>query len=194
MSGDWEPEQYQDEFRERLHKVIKERMKAHGVVKREEDEPEIAEHAATNVVDFMSLLQQSIDRKKRTPAKKASRAAPAKAAKAPAKKAARKPREEGRHQDHAAQVGLTGGRGHEPARIRPQASRWRDAGTVLRSASRQARQASDLRGAAAPRACAPLRFPAGDGWHAEKLGGAERTLVASSEKRLAVEVEDHPLS
>jgi DNA end-binding protein Ku len=61
------------------------------VVKREEDEPEIAEHAATNVVDFMSLLQQSIDRKKRTPAKKAPRPPPAKAAKAPAKKAVRKP-------------------------------------------------------------------------------------------------------
>ena len=92
MSGDWDPGQYQDEFRQRLHKVIKERMKAHGVVKREEDEPEIAEHAATNVVDFMSLLQQSIDRKKRTPAKKASQpAGAAKAAKRPAKKATRKP-------------------------------------------------------------------------------------------------------
>jgi DNA end-binding protein Ku len=90
MSGDWDPAQYQDEFRERLHKVIKDRMKAHGVVKREEDEPEIAEHAATNVVDFMSLLQQSIDRKKRTPAKKASPPATAKAAKTPAKKAPRK--------------------------------------------------------------------------------------------------------
>jgi DNA end-binding protein Ku len=90
MSGEWDPEQYQDEFRERLHKVIKDRMKAHGVVKREEDEPEIAEHAATNVVDFMSLLQQSIDRKKRTPAKKASPPAAAKAAKTPAKKAPRK--------------------------------------------------------------------------------------------------------
>jgi len=97
MSDEWKPEQYQDEFRERLHKVIQQRMKAHGVVKREEDEPEIAEHAATNVVDFMSLLQQSIDRNKRTPAKKAAtgksapaKKAPAKAAKKAAKKAARK--------------------------------------------------------------------------------------------------------
>ena len=70
MSTHWKPDEYQDEFRERLHKVIKERMKAHGVVKREEEEPEVAEGAATNVVDFMSLLQQSIDRNKRTPAKK----------------------------------------------------------------------------------------------------------------------------
>ena len=94
MSADWEPEHYQDEFRERLHKVIKDRMKAHGVVKHDEDQAEAHESATTNVVDFMSLLQQSIDRKKRTPAKKSSPAAPAKAAKAvkktPAKKAARK--------------------------------------------------------------------------------------------------------
>src|SRR5207342_1693863 len=95
ISTEWKPDDYQDEFRERLQKVIKERMKAHGVVKREEHEP--AEGAATNVVDFMSLLQQSIDRNKRTPARKTSEAStkttkkPArKTAKAPAKKAAAK--------------------------------------------------------------------------------------------------------
>jgi DNA end-binding protein Ku len=95
MSGDWQPGEYQDEFRERLHKVINARMKANGVVKRTpESEPSVEEGAATNVVDFMSLLQRSIDRNKRTPAKKA---APAKKAtkkpaakKAPPKKAAKK--------------------------------------------------------------------------------------------------------
>jgi DNA end-binding protein Ku len=93
MSADWEPGQYQDEFRERLHKVIRQRMKAHGVVKREEEEPETGEGAATNVVDFMSLLQQSIDRNKRTPAKKAAvKAATAKATAkaAPARKTTKK--------------------------------------------------------------------------------------------------------
>lgn len=84
MSSDWEPGNYKDEFRARLQKVIKERMKAHGVVRHAEEEHEPAEGTATNVVDFMSLLQQSIDRNKRTPAKKAAEA------KAPAKKAARK--------------------------------------------------------------------------------------------------------
>ncbi|MCJ0824608.1 Ku protein [Luteimonas sp. 50] len=92
MSTKWEPDQYRDEFRERLHKVIQQRMKADGVVKREEEEPEVGEGATTNVVDFMALLQQSIDRNKRTPARKAaSKTAPAK--KAPrktAKKAAKK--------------------------------------------------------------------------------------------------------
>jgi DNA end-binding protein Ku len=80
MSSDWDPDAYHDEFRERLQKVIQDRMKADGVVKRAAEEPQVEEGAATNVVDFMSLLQQSIDRNKRTPAKK----------KAPAKKAAKK--------------------------------------------------------------------------------------------------------
>ena len=102
MSGEWTPDEYRDEFRERLHKVINERMKADGVVKRApEAEAEVGEGAATNVVDFMSLLQQSIDRNKRTPAKKAApdkkaakkaarKTAPKKAAKATKKAAARK--------------------------------------------------------------------------------------------------------
>ena len=70
MTSEWEPEQYRDEFRERLQDVIQKRMKAKGVVEREDDEPEVAEDATTNVVDFMALLQQSIDRNTRTPAKK----------------------------------------------------------------------------------------------------------------------------
>ncbi|MEO6138394.1 MAG: Ku protein [Luteimonas sp.] len=103
MSTQWKPGDYQDEFRERLHTVIKERMQSHGVVKHTEDEHEAGEGAATNVVDFMSLLQQSIDHNKRTPARKkvnadakpASRKHVAKkpvktAKKAPAKKSGRK--------------------------------------------------------------------------------------------------------
>ena len=75
MSGDWEPEQYRDEFRERLHEVIEKRMKAKGVVEREHEDADLHEDAATNVVDFMSLLQQSIEKKQRTPAKKTGKAA-----------------------------------------------------------------------------------------------------------------------
>lgn len=90
MSGEWSPTQYKDEFRTRLHAVIKKRMKSKGVVaKREEDDQDVAEDAATNVVDFMSLLQQSIDRNKRTPAKKKA-ATTKKTARKPAKKPAAK--------------------------------------------------------------------------------------------------------
>lgn len=93
MSGDWEPEQYRDEFRERLHEVIEKRMKAKGVVEREHEDADLHEDAATNVVDFMSLLQKSIEKKQRTPAKKAGKTGGDEEdgkAKKPAKKAARK--------------------------------------------------------------------------------------------------------
>ncbi len=107
MSGEWDPSQYRDEFRGRLEKVIRERMKSEGVVSRPDDEErEVPEDATTNVVDFMALLQKSIGANRRTPAKKrgarASAAdgdvpaskpvkkAAAKAAKKPGKKATKK--------------------------------------------------------------------------------------------------------
>ncbi len=72
MSGVWKPGDFRDEFRERLTKVIEDRMKSEGVVKRVDNaEDNTPEGAATNVVDFMSLLEQSLSTKKRTPAKKA---------------------------------------------------------------------------------------------------------------------------
>jgi DNA end-binding protein Ku len=92
MESDWKPAGYKDEFRERLHKVIEKRVKAKGgKVRKPEEEPQLHADAATNVVDFMSLLQKSIDAKARTPARKAAKKGPArkaaKAAKKPAKRA-----------------------------------------------------------------------------------------------------------
>lgn len=90
MAGDWLPEAFHDEFRERLTAVIEDRLKSKGLVsnvERKEQGPE--ETAATNVVDFMALLQKSLASNKRTPAetsgKPASRKPPA------SKKTARKP-------------------------------------------------------------------------------------------------------
>jgi len=85
MSARWNPDDYQDEFRKRLEAIIKKRVKAKGATTRiASEEPPEHEDAATNVVDFMALLQKSLDSKKRTPAKKSA------TRKAPAKKAARK--------------------------------------------------------------------------------------------------------
>lgn len=86
MSGKWTPEDYKDEFRERLEAVIRRKMKSKGALA-EADEPgyEAPAETTTNVVDFMSLLQQSIASHKRTPAAKKP-----KARKTPAKKAAKK--------------------------------------------------------------------------------------------------------
>jgi len=70
MSAEWTPGSYKDEFRERLQQVIRDRMKSQGVVARDDAEHEVGEDASTNVVDFMTLLQQSIAKNTRTPAKK----------------------------------------------------------------------------------------------------------------------------
>ena len=100
MAGKWDPAEHKDEFRERLKKVIDQRLKEKGATTRidDDDGDEPAEDAATNVVDFMSLLQQSLASGKRTgaatkaPARKAAPAKKAPAKKAPAKKApAKKP-------------------------------------------------------------------------------------------------------
>ena len=90
MSGEWEPESYQDEFRQRLQDVITKRMKDNGVVRHGDEEPHIEEHATTNVVDFMELLQQSIAKKQRTPAKKSGSKDDDEPAEKPARKAAKK--------------------------------------------------------------------------------------------------------
>jgi len=92
MSGEWKPDEYHDEFRERLHTLLKKRIKAKGGTTKVEEEPVPREDDATNVVDFMSLLQKSLDAKKRTPAarKTAAKKATAKVAKPTAAKKASK--------------------------------------------------------------------------------------------------------
>ena len=89
MSGEWKPDDYKDEFRARLHKVIEKRLKQKGVVTPEEDDREDVEES-TNVVDFMSLLQKSLATNKRTPAKKSAARTTAAKKKPVAKKAAKK--------------------------------------------------------------------------------------------------------
>ena len=70
MSGEWTPGDYRDEFRERLTTVIQNKMKSKGLTPVVEDDgPAVAEDLTTNVVDFMALLQQSLAKNARTPAK-----------------------------------------------------------------------------------------------------------------------------
>jgi DNA end-binding protein Ku len=87
MSVPWNPDDYTDDYRERLRAVIDKRMKSQGVVAPEVDEEVEREGIATNVVDFESLLKKSISENRRTPARKAAPAKKAPARKAPAKKA-----------------------------------------------------------------------------------------------------------
>ncbi|NYZ61340.1 Ku protein [Luteimonas deserti] len=84
MSAEWAPDGYHDEFRERLAAIIQKRIKDKGATAKVTEDAPHREDAATNVVDFVSLLQQSLQTNKRTPAKSAP------AAKTPVKKAAAK--------------------------------------------------------------------------------------------------------
>ncbi|MCC5069579.1 Ku protein [Xanthomonas campestris] len=86
MSGKWQPEDYHDEFRGKLEQILRKRIQAKGGTTQVDDEPAPHEDATTNVVDFMSLLQKSLQANTRTPAKKAAAAADT----APAKKTASK--------------------------------------------------------------------------------------------------------
>ena len=94
MGADWKPQEYKDEFRQRLSDVIKKRMKANKVSHRPDDELDeaaVPENAATNVVDFMSLLKQSLASNKRTPPKAAPQSKSGNGSgDAPAKKASKK--------------------------------------------------------------------------------------------------------
>jgi DNA end-binding protein Ku len=93
MADEWKPEDYKDEFRERMAEVIRKRIKQKGATTTVEDEEEATPHdATTNVVDFMALLKQSLEKKgekpRKAPAKRASKTTAKKAAKTTRKKSA----------------------------------------------------------------------------------------------------------
>ncbi|MGF6711683.1 DNA end-binding protein Ku [Luteibacter sp. W1I16] len=90
MSGKWKPEDYRDEFREKLRSAIEKRLKSKGVTATVEEEDRTPENATTNVVDFMALLKKSIGAKTRTPAAKNAPERKPAAKKASAKKTASK--------------------------------------------------------------------------------------------------------
>lgn len=77
MSAEWKPDDYHDEFRERLSAIIKKRIKSKGATTKIEA-PVGHEAAASNVVDFMALLEKSLGKKPAT--KSATKKAPAKKA------------------------------------------------------------------------------------------------------------------
>lgn len=90
MSGEWTPDEYKDEFRERLQAVIKKRIAEKDGTTTIEEEPEEAVEPATNVVDFMALLQQSLKGKPGGGAAAPARTSSKSGARKGAKKTARK--------------------------------------------------------------------------------------------------------
>jgi DNA end-binding protein Ku len=76
MSEEWKPEDYVDEYREALEKVIEEKVEHGGTAAPKA----VRKPRATNVIDLVSVLQKSLDRggskkKKTTPAPKTRRKA-----------------------------------------------------------------------------------------------------------------------
>jgi DNA end-binding protein Ku len=90
MSGDWDPEDFKDEFRHQVMKLVDKKVKAgdtETVIQPEEEAPE-----AANVLDLTALLQRSLKGGRKPPAKAAAKKSPgrktAAAKSAPQKKAA----------------------------------------------------------------------------------------------------------
>lgn len=89
MTESWNVESYKDDYREQLTKIVEKRVASKKGLIEEADDEEAAPEAATNVVDFMALLKQSLDKKprkqstaavgdKKAPTKKSSTKATAK--------------------------------------------------------------------------------------------------------------------
>jgi DNA end-binding protein Ku len=94
MSGDFDPEQFTDNYREALQEVIEAKIEGREVIEAEETQP-----TAGKVVDLMSALRASVEAAKRgrgevsggaTAATKRAPATKSAAKKAPAKKASAK--------------------------------------------------------------------------------------------------------
>ena len=60
MSAKWNPEKYQDDYREALMEVIEEKVEAGG--KEIEEKPKAKKPPPTKVIDLVSVLQQSLER------------------------------------------------------------------------------------------------------------------------------------
>ena len=67
MSTEWRPEEFKDDFRATLRKLVDARIAKHGkkATKRIADREKFEPGAATNVVDFMALLKKSLAAKER---------------------------------------------------------------------------------------------------------------------------------
>lgn len=80
MASAWNPAGYRDEFRERLRDAIEKRLRTRGVAVPASSADDAGDReATTNVVDFMTLLQRSIQSKRRSPPKRAAGASKKKA-------------------------------------------------------------------------------------------------------------------
>ncbi|HEX8877741.1 MAG TPA: Ku protein [Phycisphaerales bacterium] len=83
MAGEWDPDQYTDEYRTELMKWIEKRMES-GDVKRPADLPDVEEEPATGPINFMDVLKKSLEQNE---PKSGRRPSPRTQKKAPKRKA-----------------------------------------------------------------------------------------------------------
>lgn len=86
MTVAWTPGDYVDDYRQRLTEIVEKQLASkQGLIHETEEHQEAFEHATTNVVDFMSLLEESLKSGRRSAGARAGKAA----AKSPARKTAK---------------------------------------------------------------------------------------------------------
>jgi len=90
MVAKWNPENYKDDYRRDLMKMIEERVKAGELEASSEPAPKRERPAGGQVVDLMALLKSSLEEGGKKPAKKAARKPARKSARKPAHRAARR--------------------------------------------------------------------------------------------------------
>jgi DNA end-binding protein Ku len=66
MTAPWKPAAFRDDFRDKLHKFIEQRVAKVSGGKVRDTEPNAEPKGATNVVDFMALLKKSLAAKGRS--------------------------------------------------------------------------------------------------------------------------------
>jgi DNA end-binding protein Ku len=84
MSGEWKPEEYVDEYRDALEKVIEEKIEKGDKLPRKT----VHRSKPTNVIDLVSVLQKSLDQSGGKTTRKKKTASRAKASSKPRRKAA----------------------------------------------------------------------------------------------------------
>jgi DNA end-binding protein Ku len=64
MSSKWDPKKYRDDYREALMEVIEEKVEAGG--KEIEEKPKPKPRPSTKVIDLVSVLQESLNKTKKS--------------------------------------------------------------------------------------------------------------------------------
>jgi DNA end-binding protein Ku len=64
MSSKWDPKKYRDDYREALMEVIEEKVEAGG--KEIEEKPKQKARPSTKVIDLVSVLQESLNKTRKT--------------------------------------------------------------------------------------------------------------------------------